>query len=135
MLNQKIPRVVRHHTFNAIEDCIRHPQYSVGIFVNSDTRKQLVRYEIEDFINRFYSDNEIEHKIVGYNCTDIKFTNGSIVHIFNVGDCPNWCARRYNCIIYDSDLDKEYVRYVLSPLRIRFERNMKDLSKEIKVKF
>lgn len=131
----KLSRKTKNWIHKAIADCIFHPQYSVGIFFNSDELRLLFADGIENSIRNIYSNNEIEHIFNSLFATTIKLANGSVIDLFNVSSMPEWKARRYACIIYDATIDKLYVKNLILRLRMCFERNGKDLSKVYKIRF
>ena len=134
-MNNKISKKIKNQIYKAVADCIFCPQYHVGIFLNSNDRKQLLVNEIENFIKTVYGDNEIEHETNSDICVSIEFVNGSLIHLFDISSCPNWEARRYACIIYDSKINELYVEHLILRLRMSFVRNGEDLSDVIKIKF
>ena len=121
--------------YKSIADCILHPQYSVGMFFNSEELKSLFSDGVKDFIKNIYGCNEIERITNSSIATSIRLTNGSVIDLFNVESCPIWKARRYACIIYDKTIDKLQVNNQIEPLRIRFENNGEDISKMYELKF
>ena len=131
----KLSKKTAKWVHKSIADCIFYPQYSVGMFFNSEELKSLFADGVQDFIKNIYGYNEIEYITHSSIATSIKFTNGSVVDLFNVDSSPNWKARRYACIIYDKTIDKLYVRNLIKRLKIGFERNGEDLSKMYEIKF
>lgn len=119
----------------AIVSCALFPEYTVGIFLNSNDRKQVLSYEIENLIRTLYEGKGIEYKIDTQFCVNIKLTNGSILDLFNVGNLPQWKGRRYAYIIYDSDIDETYINSVILRLTTDFYKNGSNLSNVIKLDF
>lgn len=119
----------------AIVSCALFPGYSVGIFLNSNDRKQVLSYEIENLIRTLYEGKGIGYKIDTQFCVNIKLTNGSILDLFNVGNLPQWKGRRYACIIYNSDIDETYINSVILRLTTDFYKNGSNLSNVIKLTF
>lgn len=99
--------------YSAVADCVFHPQYSVGIFLNSSEQQVQTVEDILAFVSRIYGSQEIDRHSTDGNLSTIKFCNGSVAHIFNVNSIPGWKARRYHQIIYDADIDKQYVDHLI----------------------
>ena len=104
--------------YSAVADCVFHPQYSVGIFLNSSEKQVHMLEDILAFVSRIYGSQEIDRHSTDGNFSTIKFCNGSVAHIFNVNSMPNWKARRYHQIIYDTDIDKLYVDHLILRLML-----------------
>lgn len=119
----------------AIVSCALFPGYSVGIFLNSNDRKQVLSYEIENLIRTLYEGKGIGYKIDTQFCVNIKLTNGSILDLFNVGNLPQWKGRKYACIIYDSDINEAYINEVILRLVTCFYKKWNNLSRVIKLTF
>lgn len=98
--------------------CINYPSYSVGIFINDWNNEEILTEELLEIIPCVEIDRVIA--TTKNEPTKIRFKNGSYLHIFNGTEVR--CMPRYGTIVYDKDLDREYVDRVIIPLRVHIQR-------------
>lgn len=95
-------------TKEVIAQCFKYPDYSIGIFANTEA-------DMRDFHQRVIKkipSGKIERNCQGVkNQISVRLTNGSKIDFLS--NAPIGCTKRYSAVVYDEALSKRYIDSVV----------------------
>ena len=104
----------------AIRVCVQKPGYKVGVFMRTLKDAKYVCFDMiaainedaeeKDAVNRFFS-SATEHYIM--------FKNGSFIQFARASE--HCRGRRFNCVLYDNDIDHDILVMIVRPTEFRYK--------------